>query len=223
VKSTTSTPWSGCTAREPTSILARLTDASITLTKRKQILDAAVRVFADDGYHGARVSDVAAYAGVAHGLVYHYFDSKEGLLRAIFRENWNELLQRFRAVEYDEADVPEKLAAIGKILLRTWGRDPALVTVMVRDVARAPELRDRVDEVREAFEIVQRIIEQGQATGALRKDVDARFASWVFYGGLEEILTGWVLGQLPEHDDAVATAEKTAIEIALRGLGATPI
>ena len=72
--------------------------------------------------------------------------------------------------------------------------------------------------MREAFAIVQRVIEEGQAAGAFRRDVDARLASWIFYGGLEEVLTGWVLGQLPDSEDDVARAERTAIEIALRGL-----
>lgn len=187
--------------------------------KRKQILDAAIRVFADHGYHGARVSDIAEHAGVAHGLLYHYFASKDDVLRTIFTENWGELIKRFRAVEAAHEPAPEKLEGIAKILLRTWRNDPALVTVMVREVARSHQLRDRVDEVREAFAIVQRIIEEGQHTGTVRRDLDARLASWIFYGGLEEVLTGWVLRQLPDGEDDVARAERTAIEIALRGLG----
>jgi TetR/AcrR family transcriptional regulator, fatty acid metabolism regulator protein len=196
-----------------------LTDQSIAQrTKRKQILDAAIRVFADHGYHGSRVGDIARDAGVAHGLLYHYFASKDDILRTIFVENWGALIARFRAVEASDEPAPAKLEGIAKILLRTWRNDPALVTVMVREVARSQQLQDRVDEVREAFAIVQRIIEEGQAAGAFRTDVDARLASWLFYGGLEEVLTGWVLGQLPDGEDDVAEAERTAIEIAARGL-----
>jgi TetR/AcrR family fatty acid metabolism transcriptional regulator len=196
-----------------------LTDRSIaTAEKRKRILDAAVRVFAEHGYHGARVGDIAEDAGVAHGLLYHYFASKDDVLRTIFLENWGALIARFRAVERSEQPAPAKLEGIAKILLRTWRNDPALVTVMVREVARSPLLQDRVDEVREAFAIVQRVIEEGQASGAFRSDLDARLASWVFYGGLEEVLTGWVLGQLPDSEDDVGRAERTAIEISLRGL-----
>jgi AcrR family transcriptional regulator len=196
-----------------------LTDHSIAhRERRKQILDAAIRVFADHGYHGARVGDIAEDAGVAHGLLYHYFASKDDVLRTIFTENWGELLERFRAVELAYEAPSAKLEGIAKILLRTWRNDPALVTVMVREVARSHQLQDRVDEVREAFAIVQRIIEEGQASGEFRRDADPRLASWVFYGGLEEVLTGWVLGQLPDSDEDVARAERTAIEIALRGL-----
>jgi AcrR family transcriptional regulator len=196
-----------------------LTDRSIAHTdKRKRILDAAIRVFAEHGYHGARVGDIAEDAGVAHGLLYHYFASKDDVLRTIFVENWGELLARFRAVEAAEEPAPEKLEGIAKILLRTWRNDPALVTVMVREVARSQQLQGQIEDVREAFAIVQRVIEEGQASGEFRSGVDARLASWLFYGGLEEVLTGWVLGQLPDGEDDVTRAERTAVELALRGL-----
>ena len=198
-----------------------MTDRSIALKdKRKLILDAAIRVFAEHGYHRSRVGDIAEDAGVAHGLLYHYFASKDDVLRTIFVENWGELIGRFRAVEAADEPAPEKLEGIAKILLRTWRNDPALVTVMVREVARSPQLQNQVEEVREAFAIVQRVVEQGQADGTFRRDVDARLASWIVYGGLEEVLTGWVLGQLPDGDDAVALAERTAIDLALGGLSA---
>jgi TetR/AcrR family transcriptional regulator, fatty acid metabolism regulator protein len=200
-----------------------LTDGSIAppaTDKRRQILDAAVRVFARRGYHGSRVGDIAAEAGVAHGLLYHYFASKDEVLETVFRDNFGVLLERFRAVEGSDEPAADKLEGIAKILLRTWRNDPDLVTVMVREVARSPQLQSQVDEVREAFAIIQRVIEQGQADGSFRRDVDARLASWIVYGGLEEVLTGWVLGQLPDGDDEVARAERTAIELTLGGLSA---
>ncbi len=164
------------------------------------------------------MGDIAEDAGVAHGLLYHYFASKDDVLRTIFVENWGELIARFRAVEAADEPAQEKLVGIAKILLRTWRNNPALVTVMVREVARSQELQAQVDDVGEAFAIIQRVIEEGQATGMFRRDVDARLASWLVYGGLEEVLTGWVLGQLPDGEEDVARAESTAIEVALRGL-----
>ena len=179
-----------------------------------------MRVFARGGYHGSRVGDIAEEAGVAHGLLYHYFASKEEVLQTVFRENWGELIERFRAVEAADEPAHEKLEGIAKILLRTWRNDPDLVTVMVREVARSQQLQGQVEEIREAFAIVQRVIEGGQAAGVFRPDLDARLASWVVYGGLEEVLTGWVLGQLPDGEEEVARAERTAIDLALGGLRA---
>ena len=162
--------------------------------KRRLILDAAVRVFARDGYHTSRVGDIAEEAGVAHGLLYHYFSSKEEVLATVFRENWGELLGRFARVEQSDEPADEQLRGIAKILLRTWRNDPDLVRVMVREVARSSHLQEQVDDIGVGFATIQRVIERGQAEGVFRADLDPRLASWIFYGGLEEILTGWVLG-----------------------------
>ena len=89
---------------------------------------------------------------------------------------------------------------------------------MVREVARSPHLQEQVDEIRAGFATIQRVIERGQSEGVFRADLDPRLASWIFYGGLEEILTGWVLGQLPDGDEEVARAERTIIDVVCGGL-----
>ena len=186
--------------------------------KRRLIIDAAVRVFARDGYHTSRVGDIAEEAGVAHGLLYHYFSSKEEVLATLFRENWGELLGRLARVEQSDEPADQQLRGIAKILLRTWRNDPDLVRVMVREVARSSHLQEQVDEIRMGFATIQRVIERGQAEGVFRADLDPRLAAWIFYGGLEEILTGWVLGQLPDGDEEVARAERTIIDVVCGGL-----
>jgi TetR/AcrR family fatty acid metabolism transcriptional regulator len=188
--------------------------------KRQLILDAAVRVFARDGYHTSRVGDIAEEAGIAHGLLYHYFSSKDEVLATVFRENWGALLEAFSHVEQSDEPADEQLRGIAKILLRSWRNDPDLVTVMVREVARSPHLQDQVDEIRAAFLTIQRVIERGQAQRVFRPELDARLASWIFYGGLEEILTGWVLGQLPDGDEEVARAERAIVDVVCGGLSA---
>ena len=75
--------------------------------KRRLLLDAAVRVFARKGYHSARVGDIAEEAGVAYGLLYHYFDSKDDVLRSVFRETWRALIETIRSVE-ESADSPRE-------------------------------------------------------------------------------------------------------------------
>lgn len=206
-----------------------MTDGSITSSaqpragaeeKRRLILDAAVRVFARRGYHTSRVADIAEEAGVAHGLLYHYFASKEEVLETVFRENWSELLDRLRAVADSDVPADQQLLGIAKILLRTWRNDPDLVTVMVREVARSPQLQAQVGELRQGFAVIQQVVEQGQQAGVFRPDVDARLASWVFYGALEEVLTGLVLGQLPDDEEEVARAERTIVDVVCGGLAA---
>ena len=90
------------------------------------------------------MGDIAEEAGVAHGLLYHYFSSKEEVLGIVFSENWGELIARFRAVEESDEPAAEKLEGIAKILFRTWRNDPELVTVMVREVARSAHLQAQV-------------------------------------------------------------------------------
>ena len=201
-----------------------MTDRSIAQEeKRRLILAAAVRVFARRGFHTSRVGDIAEEAGVAHGLLYHYFSSKDEVLQTLFRENWGDLLARFETVETSDEPADEKLRGIVKILLRTWRNDPALVTVMVREVGRSPHLATQVEDIGKGFAVIERIIEQGQAEGLFRPELDARLVSWVVYGGLEEILTGWVLGRLPDGDEEVARAERTIVDVVCGGLARTTV
>ena len=220
MKSTTSKSRS-TTGDYATTTLTTLTDRSTGQEdKRRLILDAAVRVFAHKGYHTSRVGDIAEEAGVAHGLLYHYFRSKEELLETIFRETWRDVLDAVRAVEETDESARDRLAGIAKILLRAWRRDPDLVRVLVREVTRSSHLQERIDEIGAAFAGLERIIARGQQEGEFRSDLDARMASYVFYGALEEILTGWVLGQLEDGDEAIALAEQTVVEVICGGLAA---
>jgi AcrR family transcriptional regulator len=196
----------------------RSTNGGAAADKRRLILDAAVRVFARKGYHTSRVGDIAEEARIAHGLLYHYFGSKEEVLQTVFRENWSELLAAFARIEESDEPPVAQLSAIAKVLLRAWRDRPDTVRVLVREIARSPHLQEQVDEIRGGFHVIQRVIERGQADGSFRDDVDARLASWIFYGGLEELLTGWVLGQLPDGDEEVARAERTVVELVCSGL-----
>jgi TetR/AcrR family transcriptional regulator, fatty acid metabolism regulator protein len=196
-----------------------LTDRSIAQEeKRRLILDAAVRVFARKGYHTCRVGDIAEEAGVAHGLLYHYFVSKEEVLETVFRDTWTEVLDAFTAVETSDEPPREQLRHVAAILLRSWRRDPDLVRVLVREVARSPQVQTKVDELGQAFKAIERIVARGQKEGAFRSDLDPRLASWIFYGGIEEILTGWVLGQLPDGDEEVAAAERAVVGVLCEGI-----
>ena len=193
---------------------------STTLDKRRILIDAAVRVFARRGYHAARVGDIAEEAGVAHGLLYHYFSSKEEVLETIFNETWSELLEAVRDVEESGDPARVQLRHVAAILLRSWRRQPDLVRVLVLEVTRSAQLGQRVSDVRDAFAAIERIVTRGQEAGDLRSDLDPRLASVVFYGAIEEILTGWVLELLPDSDEDVARAEETVVEILGGGLAA---
>jgi AcrR family transcriptional regulator len=184
------------------------------------LLEAAVRVFARKGFHQSRVGDIAEEAGVAHGLLYHYFRSKDEVLETIFRETWTQLVADTQRIELAGVPLREQLRRFARIYLGSWLVTPELVRVLVREVARSPEVGDRVDEIRGLFQALQRIIEAGRDRGEVRSDVDAQIAAWAVYGALEEILTGWVLGQLPGEEDDVERAVATVVDVAHAGLAA---
>ena len=186
--------------------------------RRRQILAAAVKVFADKGFHASRVGDIAEEAGIAYGLVYHYYESKEDLLETIFRTTWTEMLARIGEVE--EAGVPaaEAVRQVTALLLRTWRRDPDLVRVLVREVTRNQHIQREIEEITQAMEALERIIQRGQESGEFRSELDPRLGAVVFYGALEEVLSGWVLGQLPDRDEDIARAEQNIVAVLTRGL-----
>jgi AcrR family transcriptional regulator len=186
--------------------------------KRRLLLDAAVRVFARKGYHASRVGDIAEEAGVAYGLLYHYFQSKEEVLLTVFRETWRALIATIESVEQAGDPPPEQLRKVAEILLRSWRRDPDLVRVLVLEVTRSQHLPGEMDEIAASFAAIQEIVERGQADGSIRNDLDARLTSYIFYGAVEELLTGWVLGRLPDSEEDVARAERTLVEIVTGGL-----
>jgi TetR/AcrR family transcriptional regulator, fatty acid metabolism regulator protein len=188
--------------------------------KPRRILEAAVRVFAARGYDASRVGDIAREAGVAYGLVYHYYESKELVLEAVFREAWGRLLAAVALAEETGADASEQLELVVKIVLRAWRDDPDLVRLLVHEVTRNPHIQDELDEIGQAFASLERMVRRGQADGTFRAELDAKLAAWMLYGALEEVLTGWVLGQLPDDAASVGAAEREVTATMVGGLRA---
>ena len=186
--------------------------------KRRHLLDAAVRVFARKGFHASRVGDIAEEAGVAHGLLYHYFRSKDEVLEAVFHENWSVLIARIASVEETDEPAVDQLRHITAIVLRTWLHVPDVVRVVVREFGRSPEVAERIGVLAQPIQAIERVIARGIERGEFRQDVDPRFAATVVYGSVDELLTAWVLGRLPSGEDDVATAEQTLLEVTLLGL-----
>jgi AcrR family transcriptional regulator len=186
--------------------------------KRRQLLDAAVRVFARKGFHASRVGDIAEEAGVAHGLLCHYFKSKDQVLEAVFSENWSLLIARIESVEETDEPAADQLRHVAAIVLRTWLHLPDVVRVVIQEFGRSPELSERIGELTLPIDVIQRVIARGVERGEFRKDIDPVFAATVVYGSIDELLTGWVLGRLPGTEEDVARAEQTLVEVTLLGL-----
>lgn len=162
--------------------------------RRQQILDAAVRVFARQGFHATRVADIAIEADVAYGLVYHYFSSKEEVLNELFSERWSLLIAAVDEADRSAGTTREKLATVATFIVESYRNDPELMKVIIVEVTRAANTfgRTHLAEIRRAYESIARIVVEGQDSGEIRDDIDPTFASMVFYGAIEQMLSGWI-------------------------------
>ena len=189
-------------------------------SRRDDLLAAAVHVFARKGYHTCRVSDIADEAGVSHGLVYHYFTSKDEVLETIFRENWGAIALAIDGIAGLDEEPEEQLRKIAALMLHAWRRDPETVRVLVREISRSPQLQERIGEFQHAFDAIERLIARGQEQGVFDRGLDPRFATYAVWGTLDEVLTGWVLGRLPSEPDDLDRAEATVTAMVRRALAA---
>jgi TetR/AcrR family fatty acid metabolism transcriptional regulator len=188
--------------------------------KRRQILDAAVRVFARQGFHSTRVSDIADEAGVAYGLVYHYFKSKEQVLNELFTERWSLLLAAIEETEGNDASPRERLDAVAAFIVDSYRHDPELMKVIIVEVTRAANSfgRTHLTEIRNAYDEIAKIVAEGQAQGVFRDDVDPLFASMYFYGAIEQLLSGWIFDLIPSGVDDFERAKALVVETICAGL-----
>jgi AcrR family transcriptional regulator len=194
--------------------------------KRNLILDAAIRVFARMGYHGARVSDIAREAGIAYGLVYHYFKNKEEILSTIFNERWGMFIDAVEGIDATPNTARQKLVSIAALVLHAHRLRPDWVKVLVLEIQRTSRFSQltQMRSVGRLFQVMAKILEQGQNDGELRSDVDPEVASFLFIGGLELVITARVLDVLqvdPEDEqEYYQKVAKTVVDIFINGLGA---
>ena len=188
--------------------------------KRRLILDAGVRVFARRGFHHCRVSDVADEAGVAYGLVYHYFDSKEEILNTLFLERWQIMLDAIAEIDASELDVREKLHRVAGFIIESYRHDPDLMKVIIVEVTRAANSFGalHLEKIREAYSGIAGIVESARADGSFKPAIPAEFAAMCFYGAIEQLLTGWIFEVLPRTDEEYEQAKGLVVEAICGGL-----
>lgn len=200
------------------------TRAKAVPDRRRAILDAAVRVFARQGFHACRVSDIADEAGVAYGLLYHYFPSKEEVLNTLFLERWGVMLEMIREVDRKPVPVREKLGAIASFIIDSYRHDPDLMKVIIVEVTRAANSfgQTHLGQIREAYRLIGEIVTKAQQEGIFKADIDAEFAAMTFYGAIEQVLTGWIFGLLPQSNEDLERAKQLVVETVCGGLEVGP-
>jgi AcrR family transcriptional regulator len=192
--------------------------------KRRVILDAAVRVFARQGFNQCRVSDIADEAGVAYGLVYHYFRSKDEVLDTLFLERWNVLLDVIRDLDGRDMAPRDKLYAIASFIVDSYRHDPELMKVIIVEVTRAANSfgQTHLVKIREAYGLIAEIVAKAQEQGAFKDTVTPEFAAMAFYGAIEQVLTGWIFDVLPRSDEEYEQAKRFVVETICGGLDSVP-
>ena len=190
--------------------------------KPQQIIDAAIRVFARNGYYNSRVSDIAREAGIASGTIYLYFKTKDEILVTLFREKMAEWVASVRREVAAERDPLAKVWKIVALHFRVLEDNPELAEVLQVELRQGHKFfrGASAHEVSAYFELMHSVLEEGQAEGTIRHDVHVKIATKVLFGAMDQVATSWVLGKrahrLSESADAVAT-------IFLRGVSADAV
>lgn len=190
--------------------------------RRHTILRAAIEVFASKGYHGCRIADVAKEAGVAYGLVYHYFKNKDELLETVFEAGWHGFFSRVSAVALGEGTLEQKVYRIADVAIEAYRVDPRTVKVLIVEIARSPGGRvNRQTALKEALELCTQMLTKAQEAGELRPDVDLPLAAAMFFGNIEMAFTSLLMRMVgPKEPEKLERAKQQLAEFFLHGVQA---
>ncbi len=163
--------------------------------KRKLILSAGIRVFAKKGYHHTRVSEIAKEAGVAYGLIYHYFKNKKDILNTIFQEKWRDFTITVEKLIEQNLSLEEKLLRIVSYILDGYREMPELMDLLILELARSPKFLEKqnLKLFEKTFLNLGELLRIHQKQGELRPDLDPRLLSYIFFGAIESTITGIVM------------------------------
>ena len=192
--------------------------------KRRMILDAAITVFARQGYHSTRVADIADEAGVAYGLVYHYFDSKEEILNELFLERWQIMLDAIAEIDrLQEVPARDKLYMIASFIIDSYRHEPDLMKVIIVEVTRAANSFGRIhlEKITEAYAGIAGIVESARREGVFKADISAQFAAMCFYGAIEQLLSAWIFDLMPQTEEEFEGAKGLVVDAICGGLEAS--
>lgn len=189
--------------------------------RRETILRAAVDVFSKKGYHGCRIADVARQAGVAYGLVYHYFRNKAELLESVFESGWTGFLARVQAELEKDVHVGARIRGIVHVAFDAYRKDHRGVKVLVLEVGRSPAggAVNRGGAFTQVVLGAAEMFREAQRRGEIGPHVDPTLAAVMLFGAIEMGLTAFILGILDRRDEAVIErAERQVAETFLNGI-----
>lgn len=170
-------------------------DTSRKRDRRRQILDAAIRVFAASGFHKSRVSDIAREADVADGTIYLYFPSKDDILISIFEETMGEMISGVEDALAPLDDALDKLRCFARFHMERVEGNPEVAKVLQVELRLSNTFMKEYKPARlqQYMDIIGRLIDEGKEAGRVRKDVNTIIARRAFFGALDEIAMQWML------------------------------
>lgn len=191
-----------------------------TKNKEDAIIEAALRVIKQKGFHKARMADIARKAGISYGLVYHYFTTKEELFETLLERWWEGLFSLMAQISAAAVDVQEKLRRIIHYFLSTYQDHPDLVNIFITEISRSTAnlTRKRLERFKGFITLTESMIAQGQDRGVLRNDIKARYLTYVFLGSLETFVSAMVLvDQRIKGDGQKERIARSILEVFLNG------
>ncbi|ULT55894.1 TetR family transcriptional regulator [Neobacillus drentensis] len=165
--------------------------------KYMQIIDAAVIVIAENGYHQAQVSKIAKQAGVADGTIYLYFKNKEDILISLFEEKMGEFVEKIEEKIAGKVTAEEKLLMMIETHFQLLSEDHHMAIVTQLELRQSnKELRLRINTVLRGYlQVIDKIILEGKETGEFSSDLDVRLARQMIFGTIDETVTSWVMNE----------------------------
>lgn len=164
--------------------------------KRNQIIEAAVKVFAQKGFYLAKVSDVAKAANIADGTIYLYFKNKDDLLISLFEHKMEHILQRFHSHLHKIVDPVEKLYGLIDMFFELIEEDKDLADVFQVELRQSTKfLKDyRNQKFIDYLSMIASIIREGIEKGFFRSDLNIKVVKIMIFGALDEVARQWILG-----------------------------
>ncbi|MDY0405412.1 TetR/AcrR family transcriptional regulator [Virgibacillus sp. 179-BFC.A HS] len=174
--------------------------------KYNTIIEAAVEVIAENGYHGSQVSKIAKKAGVADGTIYLYFKNKEDILVSVFEEKMGQFIEEIKAAITSKANANEKLLTLIEMHFEQLAANHHLAIVTQLELRQSNlGLRMQINRVLKPYlDVIDAVIEQGIGEGLYEASLNRRLVRQMIFGTLDEMVTNWVMKE--EKYDLVAQA-----------------
>lgn len=164
--------------------------------KEQDIITAAIEVFAEDGYHEAKISKIAELANVATGSVYLYFESKEDLLVKIFSDLWIKLISLVNTInQRDDLSSTEKLEGFIDTVFDVFTANSKLALLFVKEQPHFLQEKDNKLNIlyNNFLEIGEKILDEGVNNNSFNKNLNKKITKNFIYGGIRHLLHLWAL------------------------------